>query len=61
MGSGGDGLIRLNVHISKGQSVRFSDGGLFLQMDGGMSIAGQDCVVCGGCFLPTCCMPFRDA
>ena len=39
MGSGGDGLTRLVGHISKGQSVCFSDGGLFLQMDGGMSVA----------------------
>ena len=31
MGSGGDGLISLVGHISKGQSVRVCDGGLFLQ------------------------------
>ena len=34
---------------------------LFLSMDGGMSIAGQDRGVCGGCFLQQHCMPFWDA
>ena len=48
MGSSGHGLIGLVGYVSQGKSVCFSDGGLFLQMDGGLSVARQDCLVSGG-------------
>ena len=54
-------LLDFSVTSAKGKSVCFSDGGLFLQMDGGLSVARQDRLVDGGCCLPICCLPLRNA
>ena len=61
LGLSGYGLIGHVGHIRKGESICSCDGGLFLSMDGSMSIARQDSVVSGGCFLPKHCLPFRNA
>ena len=61
LGSCGDGLIGLIGYVSQGKSICASDGGLFLQMDGGLSIAGQDRIVRGGRFLPVRCVSLRNA
>ena len=46
---------------SQGKSICVSDGGLFLQMDRGLSVAGQGRLVCGGCFIPVRCVSLRYA
>ena len=38
-------------YIREGESLCAGDGGLFLLVDGGLSVAGQDCHFGGGCFL----------
>ena len=58
MGLGGDGPVG---HHCERQSVRFGYGGLFLQMDGSVSIARQDSLVSGGCLLSTYCVSIRNA
>ena len=54
-------LLDLIGYVSQVKSICVSDGRLFLQMDGGLSIAGQDRLVCGGRFLPVRCASLRYA
>ena len=51
LGESSYGLVGHVNHVGEGESLYTSDGGLFLSVDGGLSVAGQDRHFGGGCFL----------
>ena len=51
LGESGYGIVGHVDHVREGESLHASDGGLFLSVDGGLSVAGQDRHFGGGCFL----------
>ena len=51
LGESSYGLIGHVNHVGEGESLCTCDGGLFLSVDGGLSVAGQNRHFGGGCFL----------
>ena len=51
LGESGYGFVGHVDYIREGKLLCAGDGGLFLSVDGGLSVAGQDRHFGGGCFL----------